>query len=187
MPTPKEILRDIENRMKKTTEVVQREFNTVRTGRASTSMVEDIKVDYYGTPTPLKQLATISIPDPRLIVLQPWDPSSVDDIEKALIKSDLGLTPIKDGKVIRLNVPQLSQERREELVKVIKKMAEDGRISIRSIRRDGNEMVKKLEKDKQVTEDESFRTQEDIQKLTDKYIKEIEEILKKKEKELLEI
>ncbi len=187
MATLKEVMGEAHDKMKKTAEAVHREFGTVRTGRASTSLVEGIKVDYYGTPTPLKQLANISTPDPKLIVIQPWDATALPEIEKAILKSDLGITPMNDGRIIRLGIPQLTRERREELVKVIKKMAEDGRISIRSIRRDINEKIKKLEKDKVVTEDESFKSTAEIQKMTDSHIKEIDEFLAKKEKELLEV
>ena len=187
MATLKEVMHEAHDKMLKTNEAVQREFSTIRTGRASSALVEGIKVDYYGTSTPLKQLSNISTPDPKLIVIQPWDTSILGEIEKAILKSDLGITPLNDGRVIRLGIPQLTQERREELVKVIKKMAEDGRVSIRSIRRDINERLKKLEKDKIATEDESFKSTEEIQKLTDKHIKEIDELLAKKEKELMEV
>lgn len=183
----KDVMAEAHDKMKKTDETVQREFSTVRTGRASSSLVEGIKVDYYGTPTPLKQLASISTPDPKLIVVQPWDISAIGEIEKALLKSDIGITPYNDGKLIRLSIPQLTQERRQEFVKVIKKMAEDGRIAIRAVRRDINEKIKKLEKDKAITEDESFKSTDEIQKLTDKNIKEIDDLLSKKEKELMEI
>lgn len=187
MATLKEVMHEAQDKMKKTIEAVQREFGTIRTGRASSSLVEGIRIDYYGTQTPLKQLAGISTPDPKLIVIQPWDASILGEVEKAILKSDLGITPVNDGRVIKLGIPQLTQERREELVKVIKKMAEDGRISIRSIRRDINEKIKGLEKGKTITEDESFNSIEEIQKLTDKHIKEVDGILLKKEKELMEV
>lgn len=187
MATLKEVMHEAHDKMRKTVEAVQREFSTIRTGRASTALVDGIKVDYYGTATPLKQLAGISTPDPKLIVIQPWDPSSLKEIEKAILKSDIGITPVVDSRVIRLAVPHLTQERREEMVKVIKKMAEDGRISIRSTRRDINDKIKKLEKEKTITEDESFKSIEEVQKLTDKRIKEIDDIFAKKEKELMEI
>jgi len=187
MATLKEVMHESTEKMKKTIEVVQREFNTIRTGRASSALVEGIKVDYYETPTPLKQLASIATPDPKLIVIQPWDVSILAEIEKAILKSDIGITPINDGRAIKLGIPQLTQDRREELVKVIKKMAEDGRISIRSIRRETNDKINGLEKKKAITEDESFKSIADIQKLTDKEIKEIDAILVKKEKELMEV
>lgn len=187
MATLKEVIHEAQDKMKKTVEAVQREFNTIRTGRASSALVDGIKVDYYGTQTPLKQLSSISTPDPKLIVIQPWDTSVLGEIEKALLKSDIGITPLNDGRVIKLGIPQLTQERREELVKVIKKMSEDGRVSIRSIRREINDKIKALEKNKTISEDESFKSIDEIQKLTDKEIKEIDGILAKKEKELMEV
>ncbi len=182
--TVKEILHDTETKMKKTVEATQREFSTIRTGRASSAILESVKVDYYGTPTPVKQLAAISTPDARLIVIQPWDKNVMPEIEKAILKSDIGITPANDGKVIRLSMPSLTQERRQELDKVLKKIAEDGHISIRTARHAAIETVRKSEKDKIITEDEKFKTQDDIQKLTDKYIKEIDNMLAAKEKEI---
>lgn len=183
--TIKEILHQTEDKMKKAVESAQRYFNEVRTGRATTSLVEGMKVDYYGTPTMLKQLASITTPDAHLLTIQPWDPSVIPEIEKEVFKSNLGVTPSNDGKVVRLSFPQLSKERRQELDKVVKKMAEDGRVSLRTIRRDANEEVKKLENDKIISEDERFKTQGDVQKLTDQYIAGIEKLLAEKEKELL--
>jgi len=185
--TPSDIRRETEDKMKKTVEITRREYSTIRTGRASASLVEGVKVDYYGTMTPLKQLANILTPEGRLIVIQPYDPGSMASIEKAILASNVGITPNNDGKVIRLSVPPLTQERREELDKVIKKLAEDGKVSIRSIRRDANDQLKKLEKEKGVPEDERFKSQEDVQKITDKYISEIDKLLKEKEKEILEV
>ena len=182
--TVKEILHDTETKMKKTIEATQREFSTIRTGRASSAILESVKVDYYGTPTPVKQLAAVSTPDARLIVIQPWDKGVMEEIEKAILKSDIGITPTNDGKVIRLSMPPLTQERRLELDKVLKKIAEDGHISVRTARHAAIETVRKSEKDKVITEDEKFKTQDDIQKLTDKYIKEIDTILAAKEKEV---
>ncbi len=182
-----EVMRNTEERMKKVIDATKREFASVRTGRASTSLVEGMHVDYYGTQTPLKQLANISAPDVKLIVIQPWDPSSLGEIEKAIQQSNIGAMPTNDGKVIRISIPPLSEERREELIKITKKMAEDGRVSIRTVRRDANEHAKKLEKDKLATEDELFKSHDDIQKLTDKYIKSIDSILAEKDKELLEV
>lgn len=184
--TVKEIIRNTEEKMKKAIEATKREFAEIRTGRAHPSLVEGLRVDYYGTPTLLKQIASISIPDARLIVIQPWDPNAIKQIEKTILKSNLGITPMTDGKVIRLSIPQLSKERRQELTKVVKDMAEEGRISLRTIRRESNERVKKLEDDKTISEDERFRGQEQIQKLTDKYIQYIDQILKNKQKELVE-
>jgi ribosome recycling factor len=181
----KDILHDTGEKMRRTQEAVMREFSEVRTGRASPSLVEGIRVEYYGTSTPLKQLATISTPDARLIVIQPWDISILAEVEKAILRSSLGITPTNDGKLIRISIPQLSKERREELAKLVKKMAEDGRISIRTIRRDAVEAARNLEKDKTITEDDRFRAQDEIQKLTDRYIERIDQILKDKEEELM--
>lgn len=180
----KEIIHDTDTKMKKTVENTQREFSTIRTGRASPAIVEGLRVDYYGTSTPLKQLAAISAPDARLIVIQPWDKNSLVDIEKAVLKSDVGITPTNDGKVIRLSIPSLTTERKAELDKILKKIAEDGRVSIRTCRHSAIEHIKKVEKDKLATEDDSFRGQEEVQKLTDKHIKEIETALAAKEKEI---
>jgi len=182
----KDVLKDTEDKMKHALDAMNREFSEIRTGRANPHLVEGIKIDYYGTPTMLKQLASISVPDARLIVIQPWDPTAVAEIEKAILKSNLGLNPMNDGKAIRLAVPQLSKERREELIKLVKDLSEKGRVSLRTIRRDANELVKKLEQDKKITEDDKFKSQEDIQRLTDKYIEKVEQILKDKEKELTE-
>jgi len=185
--TVKDILHDAEDKMKKSTEVLAHEFSTVRTGRATPSLVDGIKVDYFGTPTPLKSLAAISTPDAKLIVIQPWDASVCGDIEKAILKSELGITPVNDGKLIRLQIPDLSKERRLELAKILKKMAEDDRISIRNVRHAAIEHLKKMEKDKLITEDDKFTGHEDIQKLTDRYIAKVEELLASKEKEITEI
>ncbi|MDO9572351.1 MAG: ribosome recycling factor [Candidatus Omnitrophota bacterium] len=184
--TVKEILHNTEEKMKKSFESMNREFHEVRTGRASPSLVEGLHVDYYGTPTMLKQLAAISAPDVHLIVIQPWDPTAIIEIEKAIAKSNLGLNPSNDGKIIRLSVPQLSKERRLELAKQIHKMSEDGRVSLRTIRRDAKEAVERLEKDKFISEDDKFRGIDELQKTVDKYIAKIDELLKGKEKEVLE-
>lgn len=184
--TIKEVLHNTEDKMKKAFESMNREFHEVRTGRASPSLVEGMHIDYYGTPTMLKQLAAISAPDAHLIVIQPWDPTVIVEIEKAIIKSNLGINPSNDGKIIRLAVPQLSKERRLELAKQIHKMSEDGRVSMRTIRRDAKETVEKLEKDKIVSEDEKFRGIDELQKVVDRYIAKIDELLKNKEKEVLE-
>jgi len=183
----KDILRDTDEKMKKSAEVLAHEFSTVRTGRATPSLVDGIKIDYFGAPTPLKSLAAISTPDAKLIVIQPWDASVCGDIEKAILKSDLGIMPVNDGKLIRLQIPDLSKERRIELVKVVKKMAEDGRISIRNVRHAAIEHLKKMEKDKLVTEDDRFTGQDEVQKLTDRHIAKVEELLVAKEKEITEI
>ncbi len=183
----RDILRETAEKMDKTVEATHREFTTVRTGRASTALVEGVKVSYYGAPTPLKQLATLSTPDPKLIVIQPWDASSLADIERAILQANLGITPVSDGRVIRLSMPQLTKERREELAKVVRKIAEDGRISIRTGRHHAIEQIRKLEKSPSVSEDERFTTQDEIQKLTDRHISKIDELLKQKEKEVLEL
>lgn len=182
--TVKEIMHDTEQKMKKTVEATQREFSSIRTGRASTALVDNVKVDYYGALTPLKQLAAVSTPDARLIMIQPWDKNSLADIEKAILKSEIGISPTNDGKVLRLSMPPLTQERRAELDKVLKKIAEDGRVSLRTARHAAIETVRKSEKDKVITEDEKYTAQEDIQKLTDKYIKDIDTNLSTKEKEI---
>ena len=187
MTPAKQAVNDAEEKMKKVMVATKREFAAVRTGRASVSLVEGIHVDYYGTATPLKQLATMSTPDVKLIIIQPWDPSILGEIEKAIQKSNIGVMPVNDGKLIRISIPALSEDRRQELIRITKKMGEDGRISVRTVRREANEHLKKIEKNKQATEDEAFKAQEEVQKLTDKYIKEIEEILVGKDKELMEV
>ena len=180
----KEIHTETETKMKKAVEAVSREFSEVRTGRAHPGLIEGLHVNYYGTLTLLKQMASISVPDPKTVVIQPWDPSAIAEIEKAIMNSKLGVMPNNDGKVIRLNIPPLSTERREELKKVVKEMAEHGRISLRTIRREANDRIKKSEHDHLISEDESHRGHDDIQKLTDKFIKDIDHILAGKSKEL---
>ena len=180
-------LRNTEENMKKAIEAVLREFATVRTGRASPSLVEGMHIDYYGTPTLLKQLATISVPDAHLLVIQPWDPSVIPAIEKAIQKSNLGINPSCDGKIIRLPLPPLSKERRDELVKLVKKMTEEGRVSLRTIRHHAKEEIDKLEKDKAISEDDKFRALAELQKFIDKYNSRVEQILEDKEKEILEV
>lgn len=184
--TVKESLHTTEEKLKKSIEALMREFSEVRTGRASPHLVEGLHIDYYGTPTLLKQLASISVPDAHLITIQPWDKAAIPEIEKAIAKSSLGINPSNDGKVIRLAVPQLSKERREDLVKVIHGMAENGRVSLRTIRRDAKEAIEKLEKDKLIPEDDKFRGIDELQKIVDKYMAKVEELLKAKEKEVLE-
>lgn len=184
--TTKEIIHNTEEKMKKAVESVTREFSEIRTGRASPALVEGLYVNYYETPTLLKQLASISVPDAHLIVIQPWDPTAIAEIEKAILKSNLGINPSNDGKLIRLSIPPLSRERRQELVKVVNKMAEEGRVSLRTIRREAKESLEKLEKDKVIPEDDKFRGIDELQKLIDKYIAKIDELLKNKEKEILE-
>jgi ribosome recycling factor len=176
-----------EQRMKKAIQVTREEFMTIRTGRASTSLVDRISVEYYGTEMPLVQLATVSSPEPRLLVVHPFDKTSIPAIEKAILQSDLGITPGNDGNVVHLPIPALNEERRKDLIKVIRNIAEEGRIAIRNIRRDSNDHLKVLKKDKQVSEDDERRAEEEVQKLTDKHIREIDEMLKNKEQEILEV
>ena len=184
--TAKELIQQTEQKMKKVLEAVTREFNEVRTGRAHPGLIEGLHVDCYGSLMLLKQLAAISAPDPRTIVIQPWDPSIIVEIERAVINSKLGVTPVNDGKLIRLVVPQLSKERREELAKIVKDMAENGRVSLRTIRRDANDRIKRMLSDSTIPEDDGYKAQDDIQKLTDRYIKEVDNILENKNKELVE-
>ncbi|MBN3037788.1 MAG: ribosome recycling factor [Candidatus Omnitrophica bacterium] len=182
----KDVLHETEEKMKKTVVSVKREFAEVRTGRASPSLVEGILVDYYGTKTPIKQLATISTPDARLIAIHPWDASCLAEVEKAIMQSNLGITPNNDGKIIRISIPHLTDERREELDKIVKRVAENGRVSLRTARRDANESLKQLEKNKEIAEDDRFKSQDQVQKLTDKYTTQIDQVLAEKEKEIKE-
>ena len=172
--------------MRKSIASLKKELNRLRTGRASLSILEGVKVDYYGTPTPLNQMATLAVPESRLITIQPWDVSVIKDIEKALLKSDLGLTPSNDGKIIRIAIPPLTEERRKDLVKVVHKMCEDYKVSVRNIRRDSNDLLKSMKKDGEISEDEAFKSQDQIQKITDEQIKLIDECYQEKEKEILE-
>lgn len=183
----KELKRKTIERMDSAIETLKKEFASIRTGRASLALLDNIKVDYYGTLTPLQQLASLSIPDSRQIAIQPWEQKIISDIEKAIMKSDLGLTPTNDGKVIRINIPPLTEERRKQLVKVVKKNAEDAKIAIRNIRRDTNEGIKKLEKEKHLSEDDTKKSLDEIQRLTDSYIKKVDEMLMHKEKEIMEV
>jgi ribosome recycling factor len=177
---------EAKEKMKQSKEGFTKELQKVRTGRASLSLLDGIRVDYYGTRTPLNQMATLSVPESRLITIQPWDATVIGDIEKALLKSDLGVTPANDGKIIRLSIPPLTEERRKELVKKVSKMGEERKISIRNIRRDANEMLKKMKKDSDITEDDMFKGQDEVQKITDDYVEKIDSICKKKEEEILE-
>ncbi len=183
----KEIISEAEANMKKTVEVVKREFSSLRAGRATPALLDKISVNYYGAPTPVSQMANISVPEARLLVIQPWDKSTIPEIERAILKSDLGINPASDGTVIRLSVPQLTQERRQELVKVIRKKAEEGRVAVRNVRRDANEVLKAREKKGELPEDELRRSQDEVQKLTDKYIKEIDQITANKEQEIMQV
>ena len=188
MPTnPKQLVADAKGRMSHSVETVLRELATMRTGRASVSMLDTIRVDYYGTPTPLNQVGNLGIPDPTLITIQPWDPSTLQAIEKAIRTSDLDLNPQNDGKLIRIPVPQLNEERRKNLVKMSHKHAEEGRVAIRNVRRDVNDHLKRLMKDHELSEDDEKHALAEVQKLTDQHTNEIDAALKKKEAEIMEV
>ena len=178
------VFKDVEEKMKKALATVTREFSELRGGRATPALVEHVTVEYYGAVTPLKAVAAITAPEPNMLVVQPWDAKMVAEIEKAILKASLGINPVVEGKIVRLPIPSLTGERREELVKVVHRMAEEGRVNIRTIRRDANETVKKLKAEKQVSEDEAFKAQEHIQQLTDKHIGQIDSLVKSKEQEL---
>lgn len=183
---PQSVKKNAEERMEKAILSLKRDLATLRAGRASSSLLDRIQVEYYGAPTPVNQLANITTPDSRTLMIQPWDKSSLGDIEKAIMKSDLGLTPANDGNQIRLSIPPLTEERRTELVKMTKKFGEEAKVAIRNIRRDANDDIKKMEKT-DISEDESRRHQEDIQKTTDKFIAEVDKVLVAKEKEIMEV
>jgi ribosome recycling factor len=180
------IYQDTQENMEKAIAALKKELKRVRTGRASLSLLDGIKVDYYGTLTPINQLATLAVPESRLISIQPWDASVIKEIEKAILRSDLGLTPSSDGKIVRIAVPPLTEQRRKELVKVVHKICEEYKVSVRNIRRDSNEMVKDMKKEGQISEDDAFASQDKIQKITDEHIRLIDESYKEKEKEILE-
>jgi ribosome recycling factor len=180
------IYQETRESMNKSIDALKNEFKRVRTGRASPSLLDGIRVEYYGTITPLNQMASLSVPESRLIIIQPWDVSVIKDIEKAILKSDLGLTPSNDGKLIRISIPPLTEEGRKQLVKVIYKKSEEHRIAVRNIRRDSNDLLKGLKKDGEISEDDAFKSQDQVQKITDKYIKLIDDVCKEKEKEILE-
>jgi ribosome recycling factor len=186
LPMIDSIYQETRESMGKSVEALKNELKRIRTGRASLSILDGIKVDYYGTLTPLNQMATLAVPESRLITIQPWDVSVVKDIEKAILKSDLGLTPSSDGKIIRISIPQLTEERRKELVKVVHKVCEEYKVSVRNFRRDSNELLKSMKKDGEITEDDAFKSQEQVQKITDEHIELIDECYKEKEKEILE-
>jgi len=182
-----DVLADAKDRMGKAVEALRKELATIRTGRAHPGLIEHLRVDYYGAPTPLNQLATISVPEPRLLVIQPWDRQSLGNIEKAIHKADLGLNPINDGNVIRLVIPQLTEERRKDLAKVVRKKVEEGRVAVRNVRRDGHDELRRLQKEKEISEDAQYLAQEELQKLTDGFIQEIERVGEEKEAELLAV
>jgi len=182
-----DVLRKAEQDMKRATEAMVKSFASIRTGRASVALVDGIVVDYHGSPMHINQLGNVAVPERRLLTIQPWDPTAVSAIEKAILKSDLGITPSSDGKIIRLAIPTLTEERRKELVKVVRKMAEEGRVTIRNLRRDANEAMKKREKEKRASEDDVRKGGEQVQDLTNRMIKGVDELLAKKEKEIMEI
>lgn len=179
------VLKDVEARMNAAIEVLTREFAAVRTGRASTGLLDAIRVDYYGTPTPLNQMASISVPDARTLAIQPWEATQLGAIERAIMKSDLGLTPVNDGKVVRLTMPVLTEERRKQLAKTVHRIAEESRVAIRNLRREANDKMKAVTKEKKISEDEERRAHDQVQKMTDRFIARVDELLKKKEQEIL--
>jgi len=180
-----DLLKDIDGKMTAAIELVSREFGSVRTGRASAALLDTVRVDYYGTLTPVNQVASIAVPDARTLLIQPWEATQLSAIEKAIIKSDLGLNPANDGKLIRLTLPTLTEERRKQLAKTVHKIAEEGRVVIRNIRREANDKLKGMAKDKKVSEDEERRGHDQIQKTTDRFVSKVDELLKKKEQEIL--
>ncbi len=181
-----QILSETQEKMRKTIESLKKEFTRLRTGRASTALLDGMKVDCYDTQMPLDQVASISVPESRLITIKPWDQTVIGEVEKAILKSELGLTPMNDGKMIRIPIPPLTEERRKELVKLAKKMAEDGKISVRNHRREANELLKELKGEKEISEDDAFRAQDEVQKITDEFIKKIDDATGEKEKEIME-
>jgi ribosome recycling factor len=182
-----EVLEELRERMKKSVEALQDDLMSIRTGRASPALVEKLPVEYYGTPAPLNQMASIAAPEPRLLVIRPWDPSALPDIERAILKSDLGLTPMNDGMLIRLSIPRLTEERRRELVKVVSRRVEEARIAVRNLRRDALQDLKEFEKEKMISEDEFFRGKDQVQELTDEFVEKIDGTGKRKEEEVMEI
>jgi ribosome recycling factor len=181
-----EVLSECRGKMDKSVGALIKDFKKIRTGRASTALLEGIKVDCYDTQMPIDQIASLSVPESRLIMIKPWDQSIIGEIEKSILKSELGLTPMNDGKIIRISIPPLTEERRKELAKLARKMAEESKISIRSHRREANEMLKELKTEKEISEDEMYKAQDDVQKITDDFIKKIDEITSEKEKEIIE-
>jgi ribosome recycling factor len=182
-----EVIDLMSEKMEKSLEAMKQELTRIRTGRASLSLLEGIKVEAYGSPMPLNQVGTLTIPESRMIAIQPWDMQLIGAIEKAILKSDLGLTPVSDGKVVRINIPQLTEERRKEMVKMVKKIAEEYRVAIRNSRREANETLKKKKNNKEIPEDDMFKLQDEAQKVTDSYIKKIDEVAADKEKEMMEV
>ena len=183
----KDVINNMKVHMDKTVEALRREYQKVRTGRANLGLLDDIRVDYYGTPSPLSQVATLAVPEPRTITLQPWEAKLIPAIEKAIMNANLGLTPANDGKVIRLNLPALTEERRKDIVKQLKKLAEDAKVAVRNIRRDANDELKRLEKEKKISEDDLKRSEKEVQDATNSYVARIDEVLAHKEKEVMEV
>jgi ribosome recycling factor len=183
----KSLLNDTKEKMEKSVQVLKKDLAGMRAGRATPALLDKVLVDYYGVPTPIAQMASVSVPEPRVLVIQPWDKGQVKPIEKAIQKSDLGLNPITDGAIIRLTIPQMTEERRRELVKTVRKKAEECRVAIRNVRRDANDMLKELQKGHEISEDEQKRAQDEVQKLTDKYIKNVDEVSAAKEAEVMEV
>lgn len=185
--TPEAVLQEVERKMGRSREALQRELAALRTGRATPSLIENVAVDYYGSPTPLKQLASISAPDARAILVQPWDKQALREIEKSLMRSDLGFNPSNDGNIITVPIPPLNQERRQELVRLLKRKIEEGKVSVRNVRRDGLETLRKLERDKAISQDQNRRSQEQLQKTTDAHIKDIDQVAAAKEAEIMQV
>lgn len=183
----KKLIADTEARMKSSIESTQRELATIRTGKATTSLLDTVRVNYYGNMVPLNQTANVSAPEPRMLLIQPWEKAMVEEIKKAILKSDLGLNPTDDGMIIRIPIPQLTEERRKDLVRTVKVLAEEGRVKIRGVRREANDKLKSMEKDKEISEDVSRKAQAEVQKLTDKYVESIDTILESKQKEIMEV
>ena len=182
-----EVISETDARMKRSLEALQRELNSVRTGRATPALVENLTIDYYGVPTPLNQIAGITVPEARLLMIQPWDKQSLKDVEKGILRSDLGLVPNNDGTVIRINIPTLTEERRRELVRLVGRKLEDGHVSVRNIRRDSLEQLRSMERDKELSQDENRRAQEQLQRVTDSYIGQMDEIRESKNVEVMEV
>ena len=187
MATVEEILSDTDSRMQKSTEALKRELNAIRTGRASPALVESLMVDYYGVPTPLNQLASVSVPEARVLMIQPWDKQALKDVEKSILKSDLGLTPNNDGNAVRINIPLLTEERRRDLAKLVRRKVEEAHVAVRNVRRDSLERFREMEKAKDVSQDEGKRAQDQLQKLTDAYISQTDTQREEKESEVLEV
>ena len=186
-PMTEDVIKDAKSRMQKAVEATRREFSSVRTGRANPALLEQVKVDYYGVSTPINQVATVTVPEPRLLVVAPWDKKMVKDVERAILKSELGLTPSSDGAVIRLPIPPLTEERRRDLAKMVRRQTEEGRVAVRNIRREAKEMIEELEEAGEVSEDGAKRALEELQKLTDEFVAAVDKALEAKEKEIMEL